>query len=712
MNGAEGYRAFISYSHRDARWGEWLHRRLETYRIPKAIVGRETPFGAIPERLAPIFRDRDELAAATDLSAEIAAALQRALFLVVLCSPAAAQSKWVNEEIKTFKRLHGEDRVRAIIVDGAPFSGDPQTECFPEALRFRFRDGAITEEKAEPIAADLREGGDGKKYAISKLVAGLVGARLDDLVRRENARRAARMRAAVAGMSAVAASLGGLAVYAFQQRDVAVKARAVAETERAEAQTAREGAEGLVEFMLTDLRKRLDAVGRLDVLDSVGKRALAYYDARDLARADPDALGRRARAQLLVGEIDNLRGDLPAALSAYEAAAKTTEELLKRDPDNEQRIFDHAQSVFWVGYIAWQRGDADAAKMQFTLYHDLAQRLVALNPDKDEWQAELDYAFSNLGTLAMDQGDVEGAEQYFRKSLEISTALSAKAPGDVERALAAAQSHAWLAHSAIRQLKYSEARALRHGEAQIYFRLLADDTENAFVSDKLIVTLFTLAQLDLEVGALSDAEKWSRSALEIALKIYESDPANTKVKVRLAFAATVRADVLLYDNRGDQAAEILLQGARLSAQLLQQESPIPEWIEADLRVRIGQARIACATGNITGARSTFSAVVRESKALTNDIDDQTVASQLHIAALASAARCAENPRDGWGEVIASSQGLQSLAPLTLAFLVEAHLGIGDLSKASELAGRLYSAGFRHPDFVKLTKSHPELLTNL
>ena len=80
MDGSAQYRAFISYSHRDARWGEWIHRRLETYRLPGAIVGRETPFGPVPDRLQPIFRDRDELGTATDLSAEITSALQHSLF--------------------------------------------------------------------------------------------------------------------------------------------------------------------------------------------------------------------------------------------------------------------------------------------------------------------------------------------------------------------------------------------------------------------------------------------------------------------------------------------------------------------------------------------------------------------------------------------------------------------------------------------------------
>ena len=61
------YRAFISYSHADEEWARWLHKSLETYKVPKRLVGTETEFGPVPERIAPVFRDRDELATATSL---------------------------------------------------------------------------------------------------------------------------------------------------------------------------------------------------------------------------------------------------------------------------------------------------------------------------------------------------------------------------------------------------------------------------------------------------------------------------------------------------------------------------------------------------------------------------------------------------------------------------------------------------------------------
>ncbi|HWI86710.1 MAG TPA: hypothetical protein VNT42_10370, partial [Sphingomonas sp.] len=57
------YAAFISYSHADHLCVRWLHRALETYRLPKMLVGTEAPFGPVPRRLPPVFRDRDELPA-------------------------------------------------------------------------------------------------------------------------------------------------------------------------------------------------------------------------------------------------------------------------------------------------------------------------------------------------------------------------------------------------------------------------------------------------------------------------------------------------------------------------------------------------------------------------------------------------------------------------------------------------------------------------
>jgi len=226
------YRAFISYSHADAAAVRWLHRAIETYRLPAKIVGRPTPLGPAPRRLIPLFRDRDELPASGDLGHELRTALTRSLRLVVVCSPNSARSLWVNEEILTFKRMHGEAGVLALILSGDPGAtdrGKPDEECFPPALRYRLGpDGELSSAPAHPIAADTRREGDGRRGALLKLIAGVAAVPLDQLVQREAQRRVRRASLLVAGSLAGMAVTGALAFEANRQRLLAERESAAA----------------------------------------------------------------------------------------------------------------------------------------------------------------------------------------------------------------------------------------------------------------------------------------------------------------------------------------------------------------------------------------------------------------------------------------------------------------------------------------------------
>ena len=189
------YWAFVSYSHADEEWAKWLHKSIETYQVPRKLVGRETANGPLPKRLFPVFRDRDELPGASDLGGKIQEALKTSRSLVVICSPKSAVSKWVNEEVKTYKTLGRADHVLCLMIDGepnaAPDSG--MLECFPRAVRFQVgAGGEIIEEPAEPIAADARPGKDGKTNALFKLLSGMMGLGYDELRQREKQRQRQR----------------------------------------------------------------------------------------------------------------------------------------------------------------------------------------------------------------------------------------------------------------------------------------------------------------------------------------------------------------------------------------------------------------------------------------------------------------------------------------------------------------------------------------
>ena len=219
------YSAFISYNHKDRVWANWLLTQLERYAIPKRLRGRESPLGILGRRLPPVFQDREELAASTDLAQSVMDALAESASLIVICSPHSARSQWVNEEIRTYIALGRRDRIQLLVVDGearaiGPAGDEDVNASFPPAL---FEDGGH-----EPLAADVRNEADGKRAAVLKLLAGLLGVGYDELRQREQARRQKRL-AIITGASAIGfvvmSGLAGLAVLArndaIVQRDIA-----------------------------------------------------------------------------------------------------------------------------------------------------------------------------------------------------------------------------------------------------------------------------------------------------------------------------------------------------------------------------------------------------------------------------------------------------------------------------------------------------------
>jgi hypothetical protein len=208
------YWAFISYSQRDGKWAQWLHRGLETYHVPRMWVGRRVGDLTIPRQLIPVFRDRDELPSSGNLGGKIREALAASHSLIVICSPSAAASAWVNEEVRIFKALGRSEQIFPLIIDGEPYASDhPERglpECFPAALRFEVdTDGSVSDRSAVPLAADAREGKDSRPNARLKLIAGILGIGFDALHRRERARQITR------GLRLIAASVAlvlGLAV--------------------------------------------------------------------------------------------------------------------------------------------------------------------------------------------------------------------------------------------------------------------------------------------------------------------------------------------------------------------------------------------------------------------------------------------------------------------------------------------------------------------
>ena len=581
------YMAFLSYSHQDAAIADWLHEELEQFHVPPRLVGKLTDQGPVPKRLAPIFRDRHELAAASDLGEEIEEAIAGSRFLIVLCSPSAAKSHWINEEIACFKRLHREDRILAAIIDGEPFAsddpGEEAEECFPASLRVHFdRRGKPTTQRAEPIAADLREQGDGRKIGLLKIAAGMMGVGLDDLAQREAQRRHRRLYAITAASVAGMLFASGLAYTAIDAAD--------------EARDQRREAEGLIEFMLGDLRDKLEPVGRLDVLDAVGARALAYYEKQDKQSLTDEALAQRSKALTLMGEIAASRGDLDGALRRYREALTGTAEALRREPGDPQRMWDHAQSVFYVGSVALSRGQIDVAAAQAREYRRLADGMIASDPDNPKWQLEGVYASSNLGAIEIEQARYADAATTYQAAVVAMDRLAASDPGNPQYQSLQSESLAWHSEALEKSGKLDLAIQQRQRQLSLLTPYLAQEKPNAELRQKAMIANMALAWMRFWRNETKSALDHATAAVELGRRLVELEPANADWLGRSAMTQTNQAQVLLRSGRIAEARSVADEGCNNTSQLVARDPTVTYWRANGMTCLALRAELAAISG--------------------------------------------------------------------------------------------------------------------
>ncbi|MEN6389618.1 MAG: TIR domain-containing protein, partial [Syntrophomonas sp.] len=295
------YDAFISYRHSipDSLIAQKLHRALETYKTPSALVKK----GA-PRKLRKVFRDREELPTSGNLSGDIREALENSEFLIVICSPRTPESKWVMEEIETFKKLGREDKILAILIEGEP------DDSFPPALRERSHhcidaDGKDIKQSVEiePLAADIRASSLKKSLHLLKneklrLLAPILKCRFDDLKQRHRERFIRQIAITAVGLVSF---LTVFSMFSFYQWKNTEKARDTALRNRSKA---------LAILSQQQTKSNNSTLGVLLALEAL-PQDLAHPDKPYVAEAE-DALYQalvnlRQRCILDAGEGNNFR---------------------------------------------------------------------------------------------------------------------------------------------------------------------------------------------------------------------------------------------------------------------------------------------------------------------------------------------------------------------------------------------------------------------
>jgi WD40 repeat protein len=214
---------FLSYSRKEEEFARKLEEALENYRLPKDVKT-----SLVSTNRLSVFRDKRDLVPIDgDYWKTIEDYLERSANLIVICSPNARASEYVNHEISAFLKYHEAKAIIPVLLTGRPNNeteADPDEYAFPEALC-----GALS----MPLAVEFTEFQQARgrvnkgRYHDSwyTLLAKIFGAERAE-IERQDARRQARRRAIFAAVSlAVIAILSVALVVAIISRREAVEQR-------------------------------------------------------------------------------------------------------------------------------------------------------------------------------------------------------------------------------------------------------------------------------------------------------------------------------------------------------------------------------------------------------------------------------------------------------------------------------------------------------
>jgi tetratricopeptide (TPR) repeat protein len=629
------YSAFLSYSHHDVDICKWLHAAIEGYRIDKDLAGRVTAHGLIPRTLRPVFRDREEFVAGHSLSEQTLAALEASKFLVVLCSPAAARSRHVNEEIRHFQALGRAERVIPLVVGGDP--SDSST-VFPPELLFKVgADGNPTQEREEPLAADARPQGDGREVAKQKVVAALLGVGLDEILRRaEHARRRRlRMLTALAGLFLLLAVVAtGNAILAYRKAeesnrrlDLAIDAYGLVTQATAKSSHTMtpvrllQSAESALNKLFDEgsdtpqrrSRKAVLLISFFDAYRTVGQIGEARQHAMEartqlerFVAAQPDNIELQhhlADVYDRIGDVLTEQADLAGALGILQAGLAIREGLQRLDPENRQATWELVSTLNAVGEAFRSQQQIKRALERFRQ----AARIAAPSAVDASLDPEQLYVLSRVLTSigdALEENDPERLSN-FERALELRRRWVDSDPENPARRRFLSWSYSFVGDALQEQKRYSEALDNYRSAWSLREKLAASDPVNGQWQRDLAWIENYIGDVHYKLRDPEQALKEYRAALAIFKNLVAIDVKNQRLRRDLAWTYKVVAQTLVAQTRYPEALQSFEKATELLEPLVTADPSAKIWRRDLGSIYVGMGKVLKAQGDLPAAQARY-----------------------------------------------------------------------------------------------------------
>jgi serine/threonine-protein kinase len=516
---------------------------------------------------------------------------------------------------------------------------------------------------------------------------------------------AVRHRGSVAFAGTVLLLLVAFAAIMTVQAQRLARARATA--------VARQGqAEELIGFMLGDLRNRLEPIGRLDLLDDVGTRALRYFAVVPESELSDEELYTRSVALSQLGQVRTSQGKLPAAAELLSQALALAAPLAARDSMNPRWQLALAHIHFWAGNVDWLQGNVDAALRHFEPFVRISERLIAIYPDSLSYRAERAYALNNIGFAKEGKGDARGALQFYLASLAIDEDLVQRDPTKVDWQVGVAleRNAAAVAQRKIGEL--TNALANHRAELAVKEALVKRDSANREWHRYLAIAHAYLGELQLWMGDVDGALGDARAARTIYAALVARDSSNAAWRISLAKSERQLAQALL--ERGDAPGALReLDIGQPIAERLVAASPENPRVAAELAItQTTRGRALLRAGRPTEAL----VPVRQGLAIgeaamarkPSDIERrrQTADSYVALGEILSRSGDASGATAAWSRALTLVDSLARTARETelLAVQAAALLRLDRIDDARPVVAELLRRAYRRPSFVELVRA--------
>ncbi len=695
------YKAFISYSHQDAKWAKWLLNALESYKIPKYLMARS---GNTPDSLSPIFRDREELPASDSIQEEIFDALRASDNLIVICSPHSAKSERVQEEITEFKRLKNKRNILCFIVSGEPGSSD-NTECFPPSILI----GKDQEGYIEPLAVDARKGGDGKHNAMLKIAAGVLNVKLSDLIIRDSARR--QKKYALAGIAAIAiiSIISALAIEANIARKEADIARRKAQEELTQSNE-------LIWFMGEEvLGSKFYNIDRL----KIAEKLVDSLKGDNILEMSSELLIQRNHAIGQIAQLYENQNRFDEILDFLEPMIDDQITLLQSQDNIDPIVLAQiAYLIFLNADTYTEIGDHNKAQEILLIHRQIAESGHEKNPHNVYIISELSnsYIYSAEQDLEFNQDPVKALDE-FTKGLELRLkAQSILSSRDDKNDLYAASDGGGYYHlSRAQEILHPLSKALHSRKTghSIYRTSLSRGPKNETRRLMEARSTLWLAETEVLTGDTNAAITHFKSAIIRSQNLNKDliNPNYTAIE-QSARARAFLAQTYVATDEYDSAKEVLDIAVNDSAELYSQE-PSRTYRKSfyynthlakalyDYAMDVDPASISSHLASI------LIAIEQSPEAYLTMIDAKNFRSQMLVlyGKTLEKNKQTDRAKKQWQKVIdLYDHKIDVIHPRTKSALMEAHMLLGNEARAKEIANLLWKQEYREAHFMTVIET--------